>query len=121
MDDIFHRKTAPGTPPEPARPATLVCARRSSGSRRIEKLGVQVDGALKHFHPTGVLFALKLGAWTLRYTPPGARGPVEVGVAHDAAGRECLRAEGAVAPDDGLRDVPACTHRTPSGEFRALE
>lgn len=122
MDDIFRRnKTNPGLAPEPARTAALVCARRSLGSRRIEKLGVLVDGVLKHFHPTGVLFALKLGAWTLRYTPPGALGSVGVELAYDTSGRECLRCEGTVPPDDGLHDVPACTHRTPSGEFRARE
>jgi hypothetical protein len=88
-----------------------VCVRRSSGGARIEKVGVEVGGEVKHYHPAGVLFALKMGAWRLLYTPPGAGRPLEVGVGVDAHGREHLRVAHALsAGSDGLRDAPGCTH-----------
>jgi len=102
---------------EPPRQAQLICLRRSSAGQRIEKAGVEVGGALKHYAPAGILFVLKLGAWRLQYLPP-VGPPLEVGVVVGPDGEERLHAGGnTLLEDDGLSAVPLCTHRTSSGSF----
>jgi hypothetical protein len=98
--------------------ASVVCVRRARGGSRIDKLGIEVAGELRHYHPAGVLFALKLGAW--RLFVPGADGvPLEVEVAVDEYERESLRVRGA-SEDDGLQLAARCTHQTVSGVFRPV-
>jgi hypothetical protein len=106
---------------EPVQYARLICVRRTEDGARVEKVGVEMGGVLKHYAPAGVLFALKLGAWRLRYVPPVGAG-VEIEVGQDADGSERLQAQrgNALLADDGLADVPACDHRHLSGSFDAL-
>lgn len=97
--------------------ASLVCLRRSEDGKRIEKVGVEIDGVLKHYAPAGIFFALKVGAWRLRYVPAFGAG-IDVSVGVGPEGEEVLLAGGnRLAGDDGLADVPQCTHRSPSGSF----
>ena len=108
------------SPGEPPRQAQLVCLRRSSDGQRVEKVGVEVGGVLKHYAPAGILFVLKLGAWRLQYLPP-VGPPLEVGVVLGADGEEHLHAGGnTLREDDGLSCVPQCTHRTSSGSFDVI-
>ena len=105
---------------EPPRQAQLICLRRSSDGQRIEKVGVELGGVLKHYAPAGILFALKLGAWRLQFLPP-VGAPLAVGVVLGADGEERLHAGGnTLREDDGLADVPLCTHRTSSGNFNVI-
>ena len=106
---------------EPPQYARLICLRRSEDGARVEKVGVEMGGVLKHYAPVSVLFALKVGAWRLRYVPPVGAG-VDVEVGRDAEGRERLQAQrgNSLLEDDGLTDVPACDHRHLSGSFDAL-
>lgn len=90
--------------------ATLVCVRRARGGARIDKMGVEVAGELRHYHPAGVLFALKLGAWRL-FLGASDGPPRELEVAVDAYEREYLRVVGAQDSGEfGLAQAPACTH-----------
>lgn len=101
--------------------ASIVCVRRARGGSRIDKLGVEVAGELRHYHPAGVLFALKLGAWRLFL--PGADGtPLEVEVVLDEYERESLRVVGSSGSDgDGLQGAAPCCHQTVSGVFRPVD
>lgn len=116
---LRHIPTIP-SPGEPPRQAQLICLRRSSDGQRVEKVGVEVGGVLKHYAPASILFVLKLGAWRLQYLPP-VGAPLEVGVALGADGEERLHAGGnTLLEDDGLSSVPQCTHRTSSGSFDVI-
>jgi hypothetical protein len=101
--------------------ARLICLRRSDDGRRIEKVGVEVGDVLKHYAPAGILFVLKLGAWRLRYVPPSGAA-LEVGVGLGADGEEQLHAltGNTLREDDGLSQVPLCTHRHHTGSFDAI-
>ncbi|MBF5045988.1 hypothetical protein FGE12_26485 [Aggregicoccus sp. 17bor-14] len=118
------RSRSPQTLPtelEPPQYARLICLRRSEDGGRVEKVGVEMGGVLKHYAPVSVLFALKVGAWRLRFVPPVGAG-IDIEVGRDADGQERLQAQrgNALREDDGLSDVPACDHRNLSGIFDAL-
>ncbi len=105
-----------------ARPliASIVCVRRFRGGSRIEKLGVEVAGEVRHYHPAGVLFAVKLGAWRL-FLATGAEAPRELEVAVDAYDREFLRVVGTSAlEDDALPAAAGCSHSAVSDAFDAV-
>lgn len=99
--------------------ASIVCVRRARGGSRIDKLGIEVAGGVHHYHPAGVLFALKLGAWRL-FLPVEGGAPVEVEVWVDAFEREHLRVVGAQGEEDGLQGAVPCTHRSASAVFSAV-
>ena len=120
MRKTLQRIPAVPSAGEPPVQAQLICLRRSSDGQRVEKVGVEVGGVLKHYAPASILFVLKLGAWRLHYLPP-VGAPLEVGVVRGADGEEHLHAGGnTLLEDDGLASVPLCTHRTSSGSFDVI-
>lgn len=90
----------------------VVCVHRSLETGRPLRVGVVVDGQLRHLVPSALVFALKMGVWRLRLPTADSPG-AELSVRLAEGDNECLGVVGGSASgaEDGLWSVPACTHR----------
>lgn len=76
----------------------LRCIHRRGSSTSIERVGIEVDGQVRHFHPASVVFALKTKKWRLLANSWSAGRDFEVVAGCDAYGRDTLMP----APNDPL-------------------
>lgn len=60
--------------------------------RRVERIGVQIDGHIRHYHPMSLIYAIRVGAWQVLAMDSADNVPVLVTVEHGEDGRDCLSA-----------------------------
>lgn len=91
---------------EGRREVQLRCVHRRGTSSSIERVGVLLEGQVRHFHPASVVFALKTGRWRLLARRSETDAQVEVTAGCDHLGRDTLM----VTPGDlwGAELVALC-------------